>query len=68
MTKEQELDEEAERLVARAAPGQEFELLHRRGWKPRSQREGSGLEPCPPDCGVCYPTLSPVRRRRRRRR
>ncbi len=64
-TKLDALDQEAALLIEAGASGQEFEMLHRRGWRPPSQRKGPGLDPCPSDCGVCNPVLSPVRRRKR---
>lgn len=59
------LDGEADELVAQAASGQEFNELAKRGWKPRSLRSGNGLDTCPPDCGVCFPTAA-IRERSRR--
>ena len=58
------LDREADRLRAEGAPGMAFEMLHRQGWVPRSQREGNGLDPCPSHCGVCFPVFSPRRRKK----
>ena len=59
------LDREAHRLRRAGASGQEFEKLHRQGWTPESLRAGNGLDPCPEDCGVCYPVPSPRRRRKK---
>jgi hypothetical protein len=62
--KQDELQAEADRLVAQGASGQEFEMLHRRGWKPKSSLAGSGLTGCPSDCGVCFPVFTQRRRGR----
>jgi hypothetical protein len=57
----------AEQGVRDGEPGEFFAQLHRRGWRPASQLEGDGLEPCPDDCGVCHPepSLRQVKRRRK---
>ena len=60
------LDREAHRLRREGAPGMAFEKLSREGWTPESQRAGNGLEPCPPDCGVCHPELFWGKRRKKK--
>lgn len=60
-----ELEAEARRLVDAAAPAEAFNPLWREGWRPASMREGNGLDPCPSDCGVCYPAAPKARRSRR---
>lgn len=57
------LQRRADELVSQGAPGAKFEELHRLGWRPPSQRQSDGLQPCGSSCGVCFP--EPVLRKRR---
>jgi hypothetical protein len=61
----EQLELEAQQALKDNAPASVFEDLRKRGWREPSALEGSGLDPCPPECGVCYP---PERSRRTKRR
>ena len=55
MSRMDDLDAEAEKLIAEGASGEAFAGLMKRGWRPKSYRQGDGLKGCPSSCGVCFP-------------